>query len=146
MMSILQYGAQFLVADTANTRRNYHSTVMMVCRWVKGSYCFRTSCLDICKSIKWNLPEQQILKKAILFAHGIQISRKPTQIINQVRMLRTREKAKISIKYKKNNEMYDRKLISQSFKLYNILPEDLKALKPSKLKHAIKKIWISKPD
>ena len=146
MMSILQYGAQFLVADTANARKNYHSTAMMVSRWVKGSYCFRISCLDICKSIKWNLPEQQILKKAILFAHRIQISRKPIQILNQVRMPRTRQKAKISIKYKKNNEKYDRNLISQSFKLYNLLPEDLKSLKPSKLKNAIKKIWISKPD
>ena len=61
-------------------------------------------------------------------------------------MPRSRPNALLSIKYRRNNEKYDRNLISQSIKLYNTLPDDFKLMKPSKMKHALKKIWISKPD
>ena len=61
-------------------------------------------------------------------------------------MPRTRKVAKISTKYKKNNEKYDRNTIKQSINIYNTIPEKLKNLKPKKFAREIRKILNIKPD
>ena len=146
MISSLKYGVQFLVGKTHSVRYSYHSATMMVARWVKGGYCFRTSCYQICKSIGWDIPSQQIMKEAIKFAHDIYISRRPIQILQKIRLPRTRNTAKLSLKYRKNNEKYQRNLIVQSISLYNMIPDDMKLLTPKRFKNALKKQWIIKPD
>ena len=62
LVSSLKYGVQFL-AETQSVRYRYHTATMLVARWVKGGYCFRTSFYQICKSIEWDIPLQQIMKE-----------------------------------------------------------------------------------
>ena len=126
MVSSLRYGVQFLAGQNNKTRAKYHAATMLVARWVKQDFCFKVSCLKICKSLKWSLPSQQILQEAAKFAHSVQTNRRPLQIARKIRMPRTRSKAKPAMKYRRRNDKYDANLISKSLRIYNTIPESIK--------------------
>ena len=52
LISKLKYGAHFLVGETFQVQQQYHAATMSVARWVKQNYCFKVSCLKICKSLQ----------------------------------------------------------------------------------------------
>ena len=103
-----------------NIQKNYHAATLMVARWVKESYCFQQSSYKICKSLGWNLPNQQIKKEEAMFAHKLIISQRPIQILRKIRYPRSRQSASLSIRYKKKNEKYECNLISQSIKFTTV--------------------------
>ena len=146
LVSSLKYGAPFLAGEKQSVKHKYHLATMMVARWIKNNYCFKVSCHKICRSLNWNIPSQQIAKEAAKFAHKIYFSRRPAQILRQIRMPRTRSKAKLSIKYKKKHEKYDHNLIVQSLKTYNNIPDELKDLPPKKFGEMIQNFWIKTED
>ena len=145
MVSSLRYGVQFLAGQNNKTRAKYHAATMLVARWVKQDFCFKVSCLKICKSLKWSLPSQQILQEAAKFAHSVQTNRRPLQIARKIRMPRTRSKAKPAMKYRRKNDKYDANLISKSLRIYNTIPESIKNLSRKKFAKRIKTIWITDP-
>ena len=142
LVSRLQYGSQFLMGEKTIIRRQYHAAMMSVARWVRNDYCFRESVISICKSLKWDIPSQQICKSSAKFAHSIQFSRRPIQLACQIRFPRTRSKAKLSLKIKSKNEKYDRNALTQAIKIYNQIPDNMKLLPPKKFAMALKKLWI----
>ena len=146
LVSRLNYGSQFLMGEKTIVRRKYHAALMSVARWVRNDYCFRESVISICKSLKWDVPSQQICKSSAKFAHSVQFSRRPIQIARQIRFPRTRSKAKLSLKIKSKNEKYDKNAITQAIKTYNKIPEDMKLLPPKKFAMALKKLWIRNDD
>ena len=115
---------------------------MSLARWVRNNYCFKESVFSICKSLKWDIPAQQILKSATIFAHTTQQSRKPKQIVGKIRFPRARGKATLRLKYPSKNEKYNKNRIVQSIRIYNLIPEEIKLLPLKKFNAAIKKIWI----
>ena len=145
MMSSLRYGVQFLVGQSSKTKAKYHAATMLVARWVKQDYCFKVSCYKICKSLNWSLPYQQITQEAAKFAHSIQTNRRPLQILKQIRMPRSRSKAKPALKYMRRNDKYDQNLISQSLKIYNNLPEEIRSLPAKKFNKKIRTTWLVNP-
>ena len=142
MISGLRYGVQFLAGQSKKNQDRYHAATMLVARWVKQNYCFKVSCFKICKSLNWSIPSQQILQEAAKFHHSVQLYRRPLQIINQIRMPRMRTRANPAVKYRKKNDKYDDNLISQSIKIHNSLPAEIKNLSARKFAKQIKKTWI----
>ena len=145
MISSLRYGAQFLVGQNNKTKTKYHTATMTVARWTKQNYCFKVSCLKICKSLGWSLPSQQILQDAAKFAHSIMSNRRPLQILKKIRLPRTRTNAKPTIKYKKKNDKYDENTIAKSLRIYNTIPDVIKNLPAKKFARKIKNMWITSP-
>ena len=115
-------------------------TMMMVARWVKGNKCFMVSCSKICRSLKWDLPSQQVMKETMKLAQSLLTICQPKQILRQIRMPRTNQRAKTKIKYKRKHEKYDKNLITQMIKIYNAVPDKMKDLPRNKFKLELKKI------
>ena len=145
MVSSLRYGVQFLVGQRSKTQAKYHAAIMLVARWVKQDYCFKVSCSKICRSLKWSLPSQQILQEAVKFQHSIQINRRPLQILKQIRMPRTRTRAKPTLKYRKKHDRYDDNLIAKSLQIYNNVPDSIKNLPTKTFAKKIRSTWVVNP-
>ena len=145
MVSSLRYGVQFLVGQRSKTQAKYHAAIMLVARWVKQDYCFKVSCSKICRSLKWSLPSQQILQEAVKFQHSIQINRRPLQILKQIRMPRTRTRAKPTLKYRKKHDRYDDNLIAKSLQIYNNVPDSIKNIPTKTFAKKIRSTWVVNP-
>ena len=106
--SKLRYGVQFYSGERQTVINKYHQMKMKLARWAKDSYYFKISIFKICKSLKWETPSQEILKETVKFFHQCMIERGPKQILKKIRLQRTRQKAKISMKHTLNNELYEK--------------------------------------
>lgn len=141
MMSRIAYGLPLYCGAHDRIKKKINTTVMKVCRWTRRSYCFRESSMSICKSIKVDLPEENMLKSTAMFSHNILSKRKPKQILRRIRTPRTRAQAKMSLKYRHISSNFERTLLFQSIKIYNEnVPNDLKQLDAKDFKKRIKKM------
>ena len=61
-------------------------------------------------------------------------------------MPRMKKTAKMTLKFKNNNEKYERNLIAQSLKIFNSILNEIKMLKSKKFSNKILKIWLIKQD
>ena len=118
-------------------QKNSYAAVMMVARWVKGSYCFGVSCLDICKSLKYNLPD---LKTSCNLRTQSPHHPQETTDTQAGAHAKNKKHSKDFNKYKINRKKYDRKIISKSLKIYNTIPDYMKLFKPKKFKRSMHKV------
>ena len=58
MIPILNYGVQIYMSEKQTTKQRYHKSMIMIGRWLKQSYCFKMSCHEMLKTLKWELPNQ----------------------------------------------------------------------------------------
>ena len=99
LASKLRYGVQFYVGERQSVKNKYHQMKMKLARWVKQSFCYKISVRKICRSINWETPQQEINKESVKFIQQSIESRRPRQLIDLLRMQRTRKAAKITMKY-----------------------------------------------
>lgn len=83
----------------------YHSETMFLANWIKDSYCFKICCAKILRSINWQIPPQQMIKENIPMLHKIIKTVKPHKLDNLIRNPMIRKAAKMTMKYKVNNEI-----------------------------------------
>ena len=115
---------------------------MKIARFVKQSFCFLVRNENICKSIMWEDPEQMLLKSVAKFAHKILFDHEPAQLFEMFRPPRSRPTANIGITYQPRTAKAENTLIFKSHRVYNALPENMRALKPSLFKVRLKKLRL----
>ena len=142
LISKLRYGMPLYIGETQAIKHKLHIQIMTIARFCRGNYGFKVSCHKICKSLKWDVPEQTLLKSAALYIHKCTFYGKPKQINNLLRTTRMRRNNNIYIKYMYETGKFERNMLIQACKLYNSLPEDLKSLLPKLFKTRIKKLYI----
>ena len=141
MLSRIGYGLPLYCGATEETKNKIHTIIMKVSRWARRSYCFRESVDSICRSIKIDRPSEAILKSTAIFAHDLLSKRKPKQILRTVRTPRSRNKARVSLKYKHLSSKFERNVIHQAIKVYNEnIPDHMKTLNTKEFRKDIKKI------
>ena len=111
----------------------------------KDSYIFKIGILKICKSLKWENPSKEILKETVKFFNQCMIERRTKQILKKIRLQMTRQKAKISVKNTKNNELYKRSMMTHAVKLYKNLPEAMKELTKKEFRRKLRTMYFDPP-
>ena len=82
---------------------------------------------SICHSLKWETPAQLLLKRSAIYFHQIMSSAKPTQVLDLVRLPRSRPNEDISTQYTPRSEVYRHSCIYQLILLSNKLPDGIKS-------------------
>ena len=143
MLSKLYYGMPLYLGETQATKHRIYQTHMMLVRWIHNSFCFRKSIISMCREIKWNAPAQQMQKSSVIYFHGILSSAQPEQVLDLVRLPRTRPSAELSTKYTPKTEAYKNSCIYQMVDLYNKIPDWYKNQDHQMFKSEVKKNYIS---
>ena len=118
---------------------------MYLAQWFKNSYCYKISCNKILNSLKWETPQQVILKKNVMMIHKMMVTGKPKQLMKLIRIPRTRIKAKMTTKYTPKNQQYLTNHVLQAIQQYNKLDDEIKELDVKKFKKKLKKIYLKPP-
>ena len=143
----ITYGLALVVGQNENVIESYHKCYMRVVRWVKKSYCFKQSITSLCNSLGWDSPRMSINKSAAKFARNVIHNNKPEQVLEYLRLPRTRAVAKIGRRFTINTKSARKSLISQSVDIYNVLPDQLKVQDTRDFKKMIKIYkFVFKPD
>ena len=88
-----------------------------------------------------------IHRSAAKFARNVIHNNKPEQVLEYLRLPRTRAVAKIGRRFTINTKSARKSLISQSVDIYNVLPDQLKVQDTRDFKKMIKKYkFMFKPD
>ena len=122
-----------------------HINLMKISHFVKASYCFKSSCTKINRSIKWDIPSQMLNKSTAIFVHKIVYNGRPSQISKLLRLQRSRQSTQISAKYKAKTSKFQRNLVMQAYKLYNNIPSNIWCLPPKEFKAKVKKTDVEAP-
>ena len=130
----LNYGLPMLIGETNFVKEKYYRAVMKTARWVRGSYCFKESVSSILKSLNWKHPEADIDEAAAKLTHKMISKQEPRSIVKKIRMQRTREGTNISMHKYGKMKRFNSTFINMTYKVYNRIPKDLRALTPKQLK------------
>ena len=127
--------------------QSIHKSQMTISRWIQGNYCFKESVESISRSVKWDTPNQTLIKNtAILMKKNIH-DKRPAQLCNYIRFQRTRESAKLGKNFEVNTKYGKKTFSNHSINIYNILPDYMKQQSVEDFKKTIKTFRIEyKPD
>ena len=103
-------------------------------RFVRGSYCYMESIKSIMKSIDWKLPQEILDQSSAKLIHKVMHTKEPCDIYNLIKVPRFRACADIGLKYAPKSDRLKRNTIYTGIKNYNRIPQDIRNLKPKKLK------------
>ena len=142
LLSVLEYGLPLYAGETPKIKLQVHRNLMVISRFIKGSYCFRQSTKSILDSIRFPDSDQLIAQNTVKYIHKIIHSRRPKGVYKLFRKQRSRKCTLIYPNYFSSTLLFDRNVYNKSIKMYNSLPAELRCLPPHKFNKKIKEIRI----
>ena len=143
----ISYGSALMIGQDERVMTAYHHSYMSVARWCQGGYCFKESVDSICKSLKWSSPAQSVIKQAASLMKQIIYNKKPTQLLEYMKLPRTRPTAQIGKRFSVITKTSRKQFLNHGINIYNMLPDQLKNVNFKDYKKSIKNFHIDyKPD
>ena len=143
----ISYGSALMIGQDERVMTAYHRSYMSVARWCRGGYCFKESVDSICKSLKWSSPAQSVIKQAASLMKQIIYNKKPTQLLEYMKLPRTRPTAQIGKRFSVITKTSRKQFLNHGINIYNMLPDQLKNVNFKDYKKSIKNFHIDyKPD
>ena len=134
IMGRIRYHAPNLAGETEVNKNKIFRPIKATARFVRGSYCYMESIKSIMKSVGWKLPQETLDQSSAKLIHKVMHTKEPCDIYNLIKVPRSRACADVSLKYAPKSDRLKRSTIYSGIKNYNRIPQDLRNLKPKKLK------------
>ena len=147
LKSKITYGGPLMLGQDEKVIQSIHKSQMTISRWIRGNYCFKESVESISRSVKWDTPNQTLIKNTAILMKKIIHDKRPAQLCNYIRFQRTRESAKLGKNFEVNTKYGKKTFSNHSINIYNILPDYMKQQSVEDFKKTIKTFRIEyKPD
>ena len=142
LYSVLNYGAPLMFGTTTKINLKMHKIYMAISRYARGNYGYKQSCHAICKGVGKKVSHEEFYDHCAKFVQKLIYTKEPKSILDQLRMPRSRQNAKIGLKVCPRNKKFKSTFINKIPEVYSSIPDNLRGVKPRLFKKKIKKTRI----
>ena len=139
LFSILNYGAPLMYYLNANIQQGMHTLHMKCWPFTRGNYGFRESCEAICRGVGKKVSSEEFFNACAKFHQRVFFNQQPKQILDKIKLPRTRSSAKIGLKIYAKNKKFKNTCINRIPDFLNKIPDHLRGVKPTIFKIKLKK-------
>ena len=143
LLPLYKYGIELFSGEKEKTKRKLEVSMMTVSKkFVKRSICLKVSNLKINKSLKWNMPIEEMNKRTAIFMHNMMTHNQPKDLFQLIKPSISQRIRTINPRKIPKTKKFQRTFMNSSIAIYDKLPQKMKELNPKKFEKRLKEKFM----